>query len=198
MKKPSTIILALAYSIIFSPLATAQEDFFAIEGDPSWVFLSKYREASVSINDQVSGGCWIDPTASMNVVQLELLRSSIHIEEGSFFTPEIFVSANGYAIDDYSCAANVKLKVWATGFRNVHNEELKLPSIYRYSLWSSSYLLTGSKGDMSSRITEAHQNLIRSFLVDLEKNSQAFSRAAVKDLDGHLRDRWLEYFEPDR
>lgn len=54
--------------------------------------------------------------------------------------------------------------------------------------------MTGPKSDMSSRIKNAHIDLIQEFLVELSKRGNQIESDVLEDVDEEHRDHWVGFF----
>ncbi len=176
MKKVPLFLVAL---LLCGPVL-AQEAFLPY--DPSWHFINKNKQIVVKKIDEVTDGCWTNTHDSVDRAKLEFIRNGFEIEEDNRFAPVVYISALGYELNSGSCAVSVEVEVYTVGVREAEIRGMKTGSLYRYSLWSSGSILTGSKAGMNERIAKSHEQAIRSFLVFMNQRNREISDEIDKAL----------------
>ena len=161
-------------------IAVAEE--VAVFGNPQWHFMEVQKNFYVEKNDEVSDGCWRSTDQSVDRVKLELIRSGSKLENEKDFNNLVSVDALGYETSDYSCAVLVKIDVYSPSIREAEIDGVKVSGVFRHIIWGSSTLLTGPKSGMSKRIAETHESQIRSFLVAMSVNSEAFRKEVAQSV----------------
>ncbi|HHG89906.1 MAG TPA: hypothetical protein ENJ90_05430 [Devosia sp.] len=187
------LCVAFCVSLLMSPTHLKAEIDGVIGINPAWLFIDKTRVFSVSLSDQVSGGCWLSSNRSKDVVELELIRSGAEIADSGRYDPKIEVTAIGFSTSERSCSVYVSFQIWVNETSEIGKDGRSIGSVYPSLLWSSGTLLAGPKSDMSSRILETHQSQVRSFLVDLSKNA-AFIRSEIVEVSSEEnKDFWRQF-----
>jgi len=181
-------------------VATADEERVGtIFIDPSWAFVERTGVFNVVVSDQVTDGCWATTDRSKTKASLQLVRSDYEVKQDesdqSLFAPTVTLTAVGYGVSDYSCAVSVLAEVTTIGSRSLTAENQTMGALYRYTLWSSSSLLTGSKSDMSDRIASEHEQLVERFLVALATNANDARSEVVKTAPDAQKEVWRKYME---
>jgi hypothetical protein len=177
--KYSIFILFFSIGAAFwSGEVVSQTARYSIAQDPAWLIAANRRAFKVTKQDQVTDGWWTSTADSLNRIKLEILRSGGTIEGDYFLGPNVVASAVGYEVSPGNCVVMVQVRVTTLGLRQFSANGVELDALFERYFWLGSVLLSGPKLDMSRRVAETHEALIRDFLVDLDTNAQAFKAKA--------------------
>jgi hypothetical protein len=193
-------ILALVVTIIVAPPTKGEftpiSDTYIWGPDVRWLKLDKNTEFSVTISDQVSGGCWTNIKAVKTAVELELKRSGYNLAvEGPEFSTKIFMTSLGYEMGEQYCVATYSMKVLggAIGYFNESGHSVK--SAVNAWLWTSDGILSVGKSEMNSRLKNAYVEMIQSFLIIIDAKKKAALKAvkATARISPEAKDFWSNY-----
>jgi hypothetical protein len=164
-----TVILASALTLSLLPMAWANESSVTLfDEDVGWLRINQASNIKVVVDDQVTGGCWPEPSSAKTAVELEFIRSNYQVED-DILIPRITVRAIGYSEMDIRCAVWTEFQVEIPEVTRFSPQEREVKSFYYRTLWSNGILLTGPRSDMGSRITASLEDLTKSFLVNVSR-----------------------------
>lgn len=202
------LLIVLIASFPSQPLSQeAQENVTILDEDTRLLFASNMQDIAVNIIDQVQDGCWTNPSSSTTSIELELTRSGYSIAEKDSptlaFIPAVNIGAIGYALSNKnSCAVYANMSVTNLDF-DEYPTVTSLPnmdSVFRRKLFSSGSLLTGSKSNMSQRITDIHTDMIKEFLVTISKQKTAIIKQIRnnKKISDSVKESLIQYIKRER
>lgn len=190
-------VIGVCFSIL--NVASADDDDGLIFNNPVWHFVDGIEGLVVHVDDQIDDGCWARPKVSETQVSLELIRHGYKIlENGSdeaLFVPDIWIAGLGYADAAGVCIVTLQINVYAIDTRRLSpdNSGIEISALYNTLLWSNNYVLSGSKDSMNQRIADAHAEIIRKFLLDLEKNSNEVRKEILETVPENRKAVWRSY-----
>ena len=193
-------IFALVVTITVAPPTKGEyipnSDTYIWGPDVRWLNLDKNTEFSLTISDQVSGGCWTNIKAVKTAVEVELKRSGYNLAvEGPEFSTKIFMTSLGYEMGEQYCVATYSMKVLggAVGYFNESGHRVK--SAVNAWLWTSDGILSDVKSQMNSRLKNAYVEMIQSFLSIIDAKQKAALKAvkATSSISPEAKEFWSNY-----
>ncbi len=183
--------------VIFSGVARSEESsrMTAIFGlDPHWLGVKQTSTFQTIMSDEVSGGCWTNKKAVQTAIELELNRSNYKIEYSDKKTPnyKVFVASVGFIKAGF-CVVTYNLEVWRLDATSYHTSGHEVLSLRRAMLWSGRGVLTGAKQKMSNWLKETYTDLIKEFLVDINKNREAVLNRVRGSATGEEKTFWNSF-----
>lgn len=188
------VLLVAATCLAFSGVARGQEaDGCNFMNKLSAVQIATATAFRVSISDEISDGCWPNPEASKNVVELALLNNGIDTEDDLMALPPIVTLAGvGYGISEYSCAVYVRFsvsKLVAAVVPFSYDSEGSAParSVESLTMWEQSSVMTGPKDNFQGRIKQYFEEAAEAFILKYKKSqAEIFSRCPQikENIDG--------------
>ena len=173
----SSVIFTLA--LIICAQAQANDTSYPVF-NPKLVLLSSIQNINLRDIDSVSDGCWRNPSNTLDAVELSFRRNKFGVNRGkreadgtttfeNSFLPTLEVGAVGYELSDTSCAVHITVELSSIVGINLptpDGEERKTGLTY-ISLFQRSILMSGSKQDMQSRISEAAVECAESAMLEI-------------------------------
>ncbi len=145
--------------IVFSKMLFAIEDKIEDKSDFFWKggmksLIATKNTFSITISDQVTGGCLPRPSELKNKMEISLRRNGFKIVDYEKNPMNnIYITAIGYKITDSSCAVHLSTELSMATAVNVpyaeKNNELTVTYV-NYSLGSN--ILTGDRYSMQKRL----------------------------------------------
>ena len=178
-------------------VASADDGF--IFSNPAWHFVDGFEGVDVRIYDQIDDGCWARPKVSETQVSLELIRHGYKVFENdsveSVFAPDVSIGGLGYADAAGLCIVTLEINVYAVTTRRITPDDSDnyVSAVYSSLLWSTTYVLSGNKASMNQRIADAHAEMIREFLLALEKNSNQVREEILDTVPENRKATWRSY-----
>lgn len=168
------------FSLFFAPaMASSQTDtgLFFFDSDIRYLDLIVDRKVKVTVDDQISDGCWKNPSTAKNAVQVELLRSGFQLLADSDFGSSIVLSGLGYKTDSGLCVASISLNVRVIDYGFQIKDEFRISSLFSRDLISYKTILSGPPRSSDSRIRDTFVENIHEFIVDLNSVKSEFRKS---------------------
>lgn len=150
MVKEILIILTL-----FSQLLFAEENAPTVFRDAGRnALIAPIETLSIQVNDNVTGGCFPNPSKLKDKLEIKLRKNGFKIENDPKKGYAIIsVNLSGYKLSGNSCVVNISADLHSVAFTRVpyapENDNMTVINISHYI---GSYLLTGDRYSMQSRL----------------------------------------------
>jgi hypothetical protein len=150
-----------------------------------------WNQMRVTINDQVSDGCWKSPQTSKTAAELELKRSKYGVSENTNDKLDnlVVLTALGYALNTQVCVVSLETSLVATVTENKSTRgDHELQNMRRSTIWDRKALISGPKSSMNSRIKETFINHIQSFLNSVDSIKKAIISKAYNTINVQFKE----------
>ena len=158
------------------------------------VAFNERAPVKVMVNDEISDGCWRSPNSSETAAKLELKRSSrLYSDDEDVLwrihrSPILILTGFGYKTESGVCIAHVSAEI-------LMKMSVSLGTFSDVTLVSKSIgeqLLSGPADSMSQRINQAHQDMVKKFLVGSNAEAKKEYRSLVETDDSVTDEERLE------
>jgi hypothetical protein len=149
----------------------------------------------VTVDDQVSEGCWKYPQATQTAVELELERSgfSVSSEGASVFSPSVIIRSLGFKVGGETCVVSVRLDVMTGALTTYSRGGHQLNGLTLVPLYSNTAVLIAPLSDVGERIKQSHVEFVQDFLVSIKrKQIEILDRAASFSSPQEAKTYWEE------
>lgn len=159
-----------------------------------WANTMVPRAIRVTVDDQVSDGCWKSPQATRTAVELELQRSGFIVSSddsiGSFH-PSIVIRSLGFRAGDQTCVVSVRLDIMTVVLTSYSRDGHMLDGYTTASLYNRTGVLIAPLADVGNRIKESHVEFVQDFLVNIKrKQIELLGLAASSSSEPTARSYW--------
>ena len=154
-------------SLVVATTANATERFESqIDNalDPIEVALATTHRLSVRINDQVTGGCWRNPNAVKDFVELELRSKGFEVVDKGGVDGILHIRAIGRPIKvgegDFGCAVILNSFLWNAGLISIPLASQGSPPVVsfnyqHYESWENLHHILEKKESIDSVVKQA-------------------------------------------
>jgi len=153
------------------------------------------RFISVTIDDQVTDGCWTNTEASRMAVQSELKRSG-YKAEGEIPAGYIYLSAAGRRASENTCAVNIIFIVNTVMMDSHVVKGHQVTAIDNHIMWIRSILVVMSKANMSEKIKVGFVKMAQMFLADIDRNRKVLLEDITENARDVAKAFWSTYKRP--
>lgn len=148
MTKLSTGVILIALAA-FSASAEAQDGAILPYAEHA---KAAVQDVTISVSDNVQGGCLPRPSALADVVERRFETAGISRSEES--TNTIWVSVLGYAMSESVCAVSLAMRIDALSPISSSGLPENVSPLAFVTLSSRSTIMTGPKDDMQAQIND--------------------------------------------
>ena len=190
-------ILSIILSLYLSQSFISAHEIGTIPTSTSWMNVTKASRISIELDDQVTDGCWVNTSQSLDDVELELIRSGYdNITSKNYDgTLHIIVSAMGWQPGKTAgCVAYVSIEARQLTFDSIMRQDHSLVQIDYRSIFKNGALQSGPKSGFSAYIADGHTNLIKKFIVDINRQKREILSEVNEIENMASRSFWRNYF----
>lgn len=164
-----TCCVALCFVGTRPAFAIQVDSVIAVFDNLEWLNWNGETGVSVGIINHADDKCWLNTTLTENAVKLELIRSSVSVQEAAPY--RLIMLVDGFDPGSGQCVMNLNLMLdkEVTTNRFADNDKLQIVGFWNSQIYHTTKLVSKSRSGVDEYIKNQFVEMTQVFLLQAEK-----------------------------